>query len=115
MATGGRLRAVNACGVLFGPGVARVDNTPFYVPGLACGDLVRVHRHEDGVLLAGKRLQWSGHCTIRVIPNPQRPAKSRACRSRSRRLSSRDISRGQLRPLNPGVARIWPMLAVQAA
>jgi hypothetical protein len=55
-------------GVLVGPDVARVDSTPFFVHGLACGDLVRVHRAEDGVLLAGERLKWSGHCTIRVIP-----------------------------------------------
>jgi hypothetical protein len=30
-------------------------------------------------------------------------------------LSSRDISCGQPRPRNPGVARMWPMLTVQAA
>jgi hypothetical protein len=54
--------------VLVGPGVVRIDNTPFFVPGLASGDLVRVHRDDDGVLLAGERLRWSRHCTIRVIP-----------------------------------------------
>ena len=54
--------------VLVGPDVVRVDNTPFFVPGVACGDLVRVRRAEDGALLAGERLRWSGHCTIRVIP-----------------------------------------------
>jgi hypothetical protein len=44
----------------------------------------------------------------------RRLARSRACRSRSQRLSVRDISRGQLPSRNPGVARILSMLAVQA-
>ena len=49
------------------PGVVRLDNTPFFVRGVATGDLVRVRRGDDGQLRAGERLQWSGHCTIRII------------------------------------------------
>jgi hypothetical protein len=48
--------------------VVRLDNTPFFVRGVASGDLIRVGRTEDGQLRAGERLRWSGHCTIRIIP-----------------------------------------------
>lgn len=50
------------------PDVVRLDNTPFFVRNVASGDLIRVERAEDGQLRAGERLQWSGHCTIRVVP-----------------------------------------------
>jgi Domain of unknown function (DUF4265) len=43
--------------------VARLDNTPFFVRGVATGDLIRVRRNDDGQLQADERLQWSGHCT----------------------------------------------------
>ena len=49
------------------PDVVRLDNTPFFVRGVAAGDLIRVRHGEDGQLLADERLQWSGHCTIRII------------------------------------------------
>jgi Domain of unknown function (DUF4265) len=49
------------------PDVVRLDNTPFFVLGVAAGDLIRVHREADGQLRAAARLQWSGHCTIRII------------------------------------------------
>lgn len=49
------------------PDVVRLDNTPFFVRGVAAGDLIRVHREADGQLRAAARLQWSGHCTIRII------------------------------------------------
>jgi Domain of unknown function (DUF4265) len=49
------------------PDVVRLDNTPFFVRGVAAGDLIRVRRGEDGQVRADERLQWSGHCTIRII------------------------------------------------
>jgi hypothetical protein len=49
------------------PDVVRLDNTPFFVRGVAAGDLIRVRRNDDGQLQADERLQWSGHCTIRII------------------------------------------------
>ena len=48
--------------------VVRLDNSPWFVRGVANGDLIRVRRDEDGVLWADERLEWSGYCTIRVIP-----------------------------------------------
>lgn len=50
------------------PGIVRLANTPFFVRGVASGDVLRVRRDADGQLRAGERLEWSGHCTIRVIP-----------------------------------------------
>jgi Domain of unknown function (DUF4265) len=35
--------------------------------GVATDDLIRVRRGEDGQLWADGKLQWSGHCTIRII------------------------------------------------
>jgi len=49
------------------PDVVRLDNTPFFVRGVAAGDLIRVRRGDDGQLHTGERLGWSGHCTIRII------------------------------------------------
>lgn len=46
----------------------RIDNTPWFVRNLASGDVVRALAGDDGVLWATGRLEWSGHCTIRVIP-----------------------------------------------
>jgi hypothetical protein len=45
-----------------------LENSPWFVRGVANGDLIRVRRDEDGVLWADERLEWSGYCTIRVIP-----------------------------------------------
>ena len=49
------------------PDTARLDNTPFFVRGVAAGDLIRVRRGPDGQLQAGEQLTWSGHCTIRIL------------------------------------------------
>ncbi|GIE75141.1 hypothetical protein Aph02nite_10910 [Actinoplanes philippinensis] len=46
----------------------RLDNTPWFARNVASGDLFRVHRSEDGQLVADERLEWSGNCTIRIIP-----------------------------------------------
>jgi hypothetical protein len=39
------------------PDVVRLDNTPFFVRGVATGDLIRVRRGDDGQLQADERLQ----------------------------------------------------------
>lgn len=46
----------------------RLENSPWFVRGVANGDLVRVRRGEDGQLWADERLEWSGYCLIRIIP-----------------------------------------------
>lgn len=46
----------------------RLHNTPWFVRGVANGDLIRVRRSEDGQLWADERLEWSGRCAIRIIP-----------------------------------------------
>lgn len=52
-----------------GEGVVRIDNVPFFVRHLACGDLVRTRvGPEDGRLYFEEQLRWSGNCTVRVIP-----------------------------------------------
>ncbi|GIG69913.1 DUF4265 domain-containing protein [Phytomonospora endophytica] len=51
----------------FGDGTARLENTPWFARGVACGDVVEVGPDEDGVLWAGKKVRGSGHCTIRLI------------------------------------------------
>lgn len=48
--------------------VVRLHNTPWFVRGVANGDLVRVRRDDDGGWRAVERLQWSGYRTIRVVP-----------------------------------------------
>jgi hypothetical protein len=55
------------------PGVVRLHNTPWFVRGVANGDLIRVRRGEDGQWWADERLEWSGYCTIRIIPFPDGP------------------------------------------
>lgn len=51
-----------------GPGLARVDNIPFFVRGLACGDVVRFEEDEEGVRWGQEVVESSGNCTIRVLP-----------------------------------------------
>lgn len=43
----------------------RVDNLPFYVPGLALGDTVSAEE-EDGVLFATGVVAQAGHSTLRI-------------------------------------------------
>jgi hypothetical protein len=51
-----------------GDDVVRLTNVPWFVRGVASGDLVRVEADADGVLWAAEHLEWSGNCTIRVVP-----------------------------------------------
>ncbi|MBF6317320.1 DUF4265 domain-containing protein [Nocardia cyriacigeorgica] len=50
-----------------GDGTVRVDNTPWFVRGLASGDIVTVEPDDEGVLWAGETVQPSQNCTIRLI------------------------------------------------
>ncbi|MFF1265461.1 DUF4265 domain-containing protein [Streptomyces anulatus] len=50
-----------------GDGTVRLDNTPWFVRGIASGDVIRVHREDDGVLYAGETIEPSDNCTIRLI------------------------------------------------
>jgi hypothetical protein len=50
-----------------------------------------------------------------VIVNPLRAAKSPACRTRSARFWSGDISVGHFPSEKPGVARMWAMLDIHAS
>ncbi|WP_238010479.1 DUF4265 domain-containing protein [Dactylosporangium sp. AC04546] len=51
----------------------RLANTPWFALNVASGDVFRVRRSDDGQLYAAERLEWSGHCTIRIIPLPEGP------------------------------------------
>jgi hypothetical protein len=48
-------------------GMFRIDNIPFYVRGLALGDVVRAKRTGDGALQFDSIAKSSGHSTLRVV------------------------------------------------
>ncbi|ACU70257.1 conserved hypothetical protein [Catenulispora acidiphila DSM 44928] len=50
-----------------GDGTVRLANTPWFVRGVASGDVIRVRVDEEGVRWAGKVVQASDNCTIRLI------------------------------------------------
>ncbi|MFJ9553938.1 DUF4265 domain-containing protein [Nocardiopsis sp. NPDC101807] len=50
-----------------GKGTVRLENTPWFVRGVAAGDVIRVQPDDDGVLWAGETVQPSHNCTIRLI------------------------------------------------
>ncbi|MFI8350051.1 DUF4265 domain-containing protein [Streptomyces sp. NPDC085596] len=50
-----------------GDGTARLDNIPWFVQGIACGDVVATEPDEEGVRWAGEVVRCSGNCTIRLI------------------------------------------------
>ncbi|MEV7012144.1 DUF4265 domain-containing protein [Streptosporangium sp. NPDC051022] len=51
-----------------GPDRARLDNIPFFVRGVASGDVVHLETDAEGVVWAKEVVEFSGNCTIRVIP-----------------------------------------------
>jgi hypothetical protein len=55
--------------------VVRLTNVPWFVRGIANGDLVRVKPDADGVLWATEHVEWSGNCTIRVVPFSSGPLR----------------------------------------
>jgi hypothetical protein len=50
-----------------GDGTARVDNTPWFVRGVAAGDIVRVETDGEGVRWACETVRASENCTLRLI------------------------------------------------
>ncbi|MFI6735270.1 DUF4265 domain-containing protein [Nonomuraea sp. NPDC050451] len=51
------------------PGRARLDDIPFFVRGVACGDVVRIEADVEGTVWAKEVVEYSGNCTIRVVPD----------------------------------------------
>lgn len=47
---------------------ARLDNTPFFARGYASGDVVLIAADDEGVYWVKKAVEYSGNCTIRIIP-----------------------------------------------
>ncbi|MCX5443799.1 MULTISPECIES: DUF4265 domain-containing protein [unclassified Streptomyces] len=58
-----------------GDELVRIDNVPFFVRDLACGDIVRTRVEGDGRRYFQERVQWSGNCTVRVIPFSDGPSR----------------------------------------
>ncbi|MFG2598058.1 DUF4265 domain-containing protein [Streptomyces sp. NPDC048462] len=50
-----------------GDGTVRLDNTPWFVRGVVCGDIIRVEIDDEGIRWAGKTVRASENCTIRLI------------------------------------------------
>lgn len=50
-----------------GDGTVRLDNTPWFVRGVASDDVIRVDIDEDGLRWAGETVRVSENCTIRLI------------------------------------------------
>ncbi|WP_030758793.1 MULTISPECIES: DUF4265 domain-containing protein [unclassified Streptomyces] len=50
-----------------GDGTVRLDNTPWFVRGVASDDIVRVEVDDEGVRWAGEMVRASENCTIRLI------------------------------------------------
>ncbi|MFE7510299.1 DUF4265 domain-containing protein [Streptomyces sp. NPDC057540] len=50
-----------------GDGTVRLDNTPWFVRGVAGGDIIKVELDSEGLLWSGETVRASEHCTIRLI------------------------------------------------
>lgn len=50
-----------------GDGTMRLDNTPWFVRGVASDDIIRVEIDDEGVRWAGETVRASENCTIRLI------------------------------------------------
>lgn len=50
-----------------GDGTVRLDNTPWFVRGVASDDIIRVEVDDEGVRWAGETVRASENCTIRLI------------------------------------------------
>lgn len=53
--------------VNLGDGTVRLENTPWFVRGVANGDIVTVGPDDEGLLWAGETVRRSRNCTIRLI------------------------------------------------
>ncbi|MEW2134789.1 DUF4265 domain-containing protein [Streptomyces sp. NPDC005435] len=54
-------------GVDLGDGSVRLANVPWFVRGVACGDVVAVEADEEGVRWGGEVVRRSENCTVRLI------------------------------------------------
>jgi hypothetical protein len=61
---------------LLSPGVAKVDNIPWFAQNVALGDFVSVTPVGDDVFDPSERIRWSGNCTIRIIVLSDRAGNS---------------------------------------
>ncbi|MEV1049759.1 DUF4265 domain-containing protein [Streptomyces sp. NPDC049887] len=50
-----------------GDGTVRLDNTPWFVRGVAGDDIIRVEIDDEGIRWAGETVRASENCTIRLI------------------------------------------------
>src|SRR3954471_17606766 len=50
-----------------GDGTVQLDNTPWFVRGVASDDIIRVEIDDEGVRWAGETVRASENCTIRLI------------------------------------------------
>ncbi|MGW5104383.1 DUF4265 domain-containing protein [Streptomyces sp. NPDC004100] len=50
-----------------GDGTVRLDNVPWFVRGVACGDVVAIEADEEGVRWGGEVVRRSENCTVRLI------------------------------------------------
>lgn len=50
-----------------GDGTVKLDNVPWFVRGVACGDVVATQTDVDGLRRAGDVVRRSENCTIRLI------------------------------------------------
>ncbi|MFD8809337.1 DUF4265 domain-containing protein [Streptomyces sp. NPDC059597] len=50
-----------------GDGTVRLDNVPWFVRGVACGDVVTTEADEEGVRWGGAVVRHSENCTVRLI------------------------------------------------
>ncbi|GGJ45313.1 DUF4265 domain-containing protein [Streptomyces brasiliensis] len=50
-----------------GDGTVQLDNIPWFVRGIACGDIVATEPDEEGVRWAGGVVRRSENCTMRLI------------------------------------------------
>lgn len=48
-------------------GTVRLDNVPWFVRGIACGDIVVVEADQGGMLCGGGVVRASENCTVRLI------------------------------------------------
>ncbi|MER5875056.1 DUF4265 domain-containing protein [Streptomyces sp. NPDC001910] len=50
-----------------GDGVVRLDSIPWFVRGVACGDVMATETDDEGVHWAGEMVRRSENCTVRLI------------------------------------------------
>lgn len=92
-----------------GDGTARLDNIPWFVRGIACGDVVATAPDEEGVRWAGEVVRRSENCTIRLIvlrdggSGAVRQSVINAFHERSPRRGHREVRHG--RPGHPAHRR----------